>query len=241
MVLEIAVFNYTSAILASRSGADRIELCDNAAEGGTTPSYGVLKMVREEVGLPVFPIIRPRGGDFLYSPGEFEVMKKDISVCRELGFEGVVIGMLKAGGSVDKNRCSELRELAYPMEVTFHRAFDRCIDPYEALEDIIAIGCQRILTSGQMPAAIDNLPLISGLIKQAADRIIIMPGSGVRSNNLDLILQTGAQEIHSSARAAAPSNMIYFNNKMDDPETTVTVDESEIKRMKQILIDTPEY
>lgn len=235
MLLEIAVFNYSSAILASNSGADRIELCDNAAEGGTTQSYGVLKLVRQEIDLPVFPIIRPRGGDFLYTDGEFEVMKKDVSICRELGFEGVVIGILNADGSVDKKRCAQLRELAYPMDVTFHRAFDRCRDPYQAMEDIIDVGCQRILTSGQRPFAIDNLPLIAALIKQGGDRIIIMPGSGVRSNNLELILQTGAEEAHSSARLMVPSTMGYINEKMEDPETVVSVDEAEIVRMKQIL------
>jgi copper homeostasis protein len=235
MLLEIAVFNYSSAILASTSGADRIELCDNAAEGGTTQSYGVLKLVRQEINLPIFPIIRPRGGDFLYSDGEFEVMKKDVSVCREMGFEGVVTGILNADGSIDKKRCNQLRELAYPMDVTFHRAFDRCRDPYQALEDIIDLGFQRILTSGQRPYVIDNLPLIATLIQQANNRIIIMPGSGVRSNNLELILQSGAEEVHSSARLMKQSDMGYINDKMDDQEMVVSVNEAEIIRMKQIL------
>jgi len=236
MLLEIAVFNYSSALLAYHSGADRIELCDNAAEGGTTQSYGVLKMVRQEIELPVFPIIRPRGGDFLYSNGEFEVMKKDVVLCKELGFEGVVFGILNTDGSVDKSRCLQLTELAYPMGVTFHRAFDRCIDPFEAMEDIIEIGFERILTSGLVPVASDNLPLIAELVEKADDRIVIMPGSGVRSSNIKQVLhETGAQEFHSSARITIESQMHFINKQMHDSETVTSADESEIKAMKQIL------
>ncbi|HEY0667288.1 MAG TPA: copper homeostasis protein CutC [Sphingobacteriaceae bacterium] len=236
MLLEIAVFNYASALLAFHSGADRIELCDNAAEGGTTQSYGVLKMVRQEIEIPVYPIIRPRGGDFLYTDGEFEVMKKDVLLCKDLGFEGVVFGILNPDGSVDKVRCMQLTELAYPMEVTFHRAFDRCLDPFEAMEDIIDMGCERILTSGQVPVASGNLPLIAELVKKADDRIVIMPGSGVRSNNIEQIVkETGAREFHSSARITVESHMKFINKRMDDADTSISVNESEIKAMKQIL------
>src|SRR6478735_5805917 len=148
MTLEIAVFNIQSAIMAANAGADRLELRENPYDGGTTPSYGTLKTVREKVSIPVFPIIRPRGGDFLYSDEEYEVMKKDILLCKDLGFEGVVIGMLLPEGSIDINRTAKLVKLAYPLEVTFHRAFDRAKDPLKSLEDIIKCGCQRILTSG---------------------------------------------------------------------------------------------
>lgn len=239
MLLEVAVFNYSSAITAGKSGADRIELCDNAAEGGTTQSYGVLKKVRAELSIPVFPIIRPRGGDFLYSDEEFDVMKKDVSMCKELGFEGIVFGILHADGTVDEERGRQITELAYPMEVTFHRAFDRCNDPFLALEKIIDIGCQRILTSGQMPNAFDSLPLLAALVKQADGRIVIMPGSGVRSNNIVQIRQeTGAEEFHSSARIHIKSQMTFINDRMDkEDETVLSVDEQEIRKMKELLAE----
>jgi copper homeostasis protein len=188
-MLEIAVFNIESALLAVSAGADRLELCENPGEGGTTPSYGTLKIVREKVNIPVFPIIRVRGGDFLYSDDEYAVMKKDIELCKQLGFEGVVIGLLHADGSVDAERTKELVDIAYPMEVTFHRAFDRAADPLAAMETIINCGCHRILTSGQVPNAGDGKELIKQLIEQANDRIIIMPGSGVRSSNIKEIAE----------------------------------------------------
>jgi copper homeostasis protein len=184
---------------------DRLELCENPQEGGTTPSYGTFKIVKEKISIPVFPIIRVRGGDFLYSDDEFAVMKKDVELCKQLGFEGVVIGLLHADGSVDAERTKELAELAYPMEVTFHRAFDRAADPLAAMETIITCGCHRILTSGQVPNAGDGKELIKQLIEQADDRIIIMPGSGVRSSNIKEIADyTGAVELHSSARKIMP-------------------------------------
>jgi copper homeostasis protein len=166
MLLEIAVFNIESAIAAERAGAHRLELCENAGEGGTTPSYGTLKLVKQKVSIPVFPIIRPRGGDFLYTDTEFEVMKQDVQLCKQLGFEGVVIGLLNADGTVDTKRTKQLIDLAYPLEVTFHRAFDRTADPFEAMEQLIAIGCQRILTSGQVPDANNGQELIKQLINE---------------------------------------------------------------------------
>ena len=183
-MLEIAVFNIQSALLAAAAGAHRLELCENPYDGGTTPSYGTLKTVREKISIPVFPIIRPRGGDFLYSDAEYEVICKDVQLCKELGFDGVVIGLLHADGSIDKERTKKLVDLAYPLEVTFHRAFDRAAHPLQALEDIIACGCNRILTSGQVPNAWDGRELIKQLVEKADDRIIIMPGSGVRSSNI---------------------------------------------------------
>ncbi len=236
MILEIAVFNLDAAVLASLSGADRIELCENPGEGGTTPSYGTLQMAREKIGIPVFPIIRPRGGDFLYGEDEYEVIKKDITLCKELGFEGVVTGALNADGSVATAQLRHWVDLAYPMEVTFHRAFDRCRDPLEALEEIIRSGCSRILTSGQLPEAIAGRDLIKQLVQQADDRIIIMPGSGIRSTNLkDLASYTGAKEFHSSARKTAASSMRYLPKNMQEELTTYTVDKEDIRRMKSIL------
>src|ERR1051326_3895835 len=153
--LEIAVFNIQSAILAAQAGADRIELCENPHDGGTTPSYGTLKTVREKINIPVFPIVRPHGGDFLYNDEEFEVMKKDILLIKQLGFEGAAIGLLNQNGTIEIKRTAKLVGLAYPLEITFHRAFDRAAEPLKALEDIIKCGCQRILTSGQVPNAFE--------------------------------------------------------------------------------------
>lgn len=233
MTLEIAVFNIESALIAAKAGADRLELCENPGEGGTTPSYGTLKTVKEKISIPVFPIIRPRGGDFLYNEEEFEVMKKDVALCRDLGFEGVVIGLLREDGSVDTERTRELVSIAYPMEVTFHRAFDRSADPMAALEDIISCGCQRILTSGQVPNAGDALDLLKRLVDKADDRIIILPGSGVRSANARQIADyTGAKELHSSARKSIPSRMKFRNPGMNEELKNTTVDPEEIRLMK---------
>jgi copper homeostasis protein len=237
MLVEIAVFNIESALLAASAGADRLELCENPFEGGTTPSYGTLKIVREKISIPVFPIIRPRGGDFLFSDDEFNVMKKDIELCKQLGFEGVVIGLLHADGTVDAERTKTLVDIAYPMEVTFHRAFDRTADPLIALETLIECGCSRILTSGQVPNAWDGKELIKQLIQKADDRIIILPGSGVRSSNSKALADyTGAVELHSSARKNIPSAMIYSKQSMNEALQTVMVDEHEIREMKKSLI-----
>ena len=177
-VLEIIGFNIESCRIAQAAGAHRIELCDNPSEGGTTASYGFIKAARKALQIELYPIIRPRGGDFLYSDDEFEMMQTDVQLCKEIGCDGVVIGMLNKDGSIDKKRCSKLVSLAYPLGVTFHRAFERCSNPFEALEDIIEIGCERILTSGQQPTASEGADLVNQLIRQADDRIIIMPGSG---------------------------------------------------------------
>jgi copper homeostasis protein len=193
-------------------GADRIELCANLAEGGTTPSYAHIKKCREAFDIALFPIIRPRGGDFLYTKDEFEIMKNDIKLCNELGCEGIVIGLLNMDGTIDMTRTSELIELAYPMDVTFHRAFDRCKDPFIGLEELIEIGCQRILTSGQRPTVNEGVDLIADLNKKANDRIIIMPGSGVRKDNIKMLAEkTGCTEFHSSLRGKAKSPMQFVH------------------------------
>lgn len=236
MILEIAVFNIESALLAATAKADRLELCENPAEGGTTPSYGTLKIVRDKISIPVFPIIRPRGGDFFYTDEEFEVMKKDVLLCKELQFEGIVIGSLTADGNIHKEHTKYLVDAAYPMEVSFHRAFDRAAHPLQALEDIIDCGCSRILTSGQVPDAFNGKGLIKTLIEKAGDRITIMPGSGVRSSNiLELAKFTGAIELHSSARKELPSMMRYQQKTMNEELNTVTVDIAEIQKMKAAL------
>lgn len=232
-ILEIAVFNIDSAITAAEAGADRLELCENPQDGGTTPSYGFMKTVKELISIPIFPIIRPHGGDFLYSDAAFRVMQKDIALAKELGFEGVVLGLLKSDGSIDASRTAQLVEQAYPMEVTFHRAFDRAINPLEALESIIQTGCSRILTSGQQPNALDAKELIQQLMQLASDRIIIMPGSGVRANNIQALANfTGAQELHSSARKLVPSSMEIQVGSMQESLHNCLVDPVEIQQMK---------
>ncbi|MDX2046067.1 MAG: copper homeostasis protein CutC [Chitinophagaceae bacterium] len=231
-VLEVIAFNIESCIIAAQSGAHRIELCDNPADGGTTASFGMIKTAREKTSLQLYPIIRPRGGDFLYSDDEFAIMKRDVNLCKELGCDGVVIGMLNADGAVDKKRTARLVEIAYPLGVTFHRAFDRVNDPYKALEDIIDTGCERILTSGLKPTAAEGIEMIAGLVKQADERIIIMPGSGVRADNIaELAQQTGATEFHTSARKEAESKMMYKNPGMNENLSHVTLDDAEVKRM----------
>ena len=235
-LLEIACFDIASAIKAAAAGADRIELCDNAAEGGTTPSYGTLKKIREIIPIPVFPIIRPRGGDFLYNDEEYETMLYDIQLCNDLGFGGVVFGLLNNKGSIDIKRTEQLVKAAGNLQVTFHRAFDRCNNPFHALEALIYCGCKRILTSGQVPNAYDGKQLIKELIGQAENRIIIMPGSGVRSGNIaELATYTGANELHSSARKMQPSSMLYTKISMQETLDSVSVDKEEIRKMKLAL------
>jgi copper homeostasis protein len=235
-MLEIATFNIPSALQAADAGADRIELCENPLEGGTTPSYGTLKAARENISIPVFPIIRPRGGDFLYSDAEFAAMQYDIRLCRELGFEGVVTGILMPDGNIDVPRMQVLSELAYPMDITFHRAFDRCRDPLQSLEDVITCGCTRILTSGQVPNAFDGRELIRQLVEKADDRIIIMPGSGVRSANIkELKEYTGAKEMHSSARKNLPSSMQFTTAGMQEQLQHTGIDEEEVKAMRKAM------
>lgn len=235
-VLEVIGFNIESCLLAQQAGAHRVELCDGAGEGGTTPSYGFIKAARRVLHIDLYPIIRPRGGDFLYSEDEFEIMKTDIMACRQLGCNGVVTGMLRADGSVDKERCSQLVEIAFPMEVTFHRAFDRTNDPFAALEDIIAIGCERILTSGQKPNAMEGADLIASLVEKADERIVIMPGSGVRSDNIsELSAITKAHEFHTSARININSRMNFTQEGLKEKLQSVSVDMEEVKKIKEIL------
>lgn len=237
-ILEIAVFNIDSALAAAEAGADRLELCENPQDGGTTPSYGFMKTVRELVTIPIFPIIRPHGGDFLYTETAFRVMQKDIALAKELGFEGVVLGLLNPDGTIDAERTARLVELAYPMEVTFHRAFDRCNHPLEALETIIQTGCSRILTSGQQPNAFDARELILQLVQQAQDRIILLPGSGVRACNIKNLAQlTGATEFHSSARKLVHSPMEFQVPTMQESLQNCLVDSEEIRAMKLALVE----
>ncbi|MCX2477573.1 copper homeostasis protein CutC [Pedobacter sp. MC2016-15] len=227
--MEVCANSVTSAIEAQLGGAKRVELCASLTEGGTTPSYSEIVMSKKMLDIEVYPIIRPRGGDFLYSALEFELMKEDVRLCKSLGCEGISTGILTSDGKVDKIRCAELFELASPMKVTFHRAFDMTDNLEEALEDIIALGAVRILTSGGKSSALEGAAVLSKLIEQADGRISIMPGAGVNINNLaEIISITGAKEFHASARLVVSSDMTYRNDALnmgadaDEYSTTLT-------------------
>ncbi|MEP6582842.1 MAG: copper homeostasis protein CutC [Ginsengibacter sp.] len=236
MKLEIIGFNIESCITAQEAGADRIELCSSPLEGGTTPSYGFIKAARHLLEIELYVMIRPRGGDFLYSRADIEMLKTDIEVCKKTGCDGIVLGLLTKEGKVDKERCKHLVSYAYPLGVTFHRAFDRTSNAMQALEDIIDIGCERILTSGLKPKAVDGQELIKELIKQAGERIIIMPGSGITSENIQsLAKNTGAAEFHSSASIPKDTEMQYLNDSMNETMNHMVVNKEEVYKMRKLL------
>lgn len=209
-VLEICAGSVQSVIAAKEGGAARVELCAALEIGGVTPSAGLIAEARKIEGIALNVIIRPRGGDFLYDESEAACMVQDILTCKALGADGVVIGALTADGDIDTTLCRQLIEAAEGMSVTFHRAFDMCRDPQQALEDIIALGCNRVLTSGCAATAEKGIPLLKELVKQANGRISIMPGCGVKSSNAGAIIAaTGACEIHASARKSVGSKMRF--------------------------------
>ncbi len=212
MTCEVVVYNIDSALRAQEGGADRIELCDNPAEGGTTPSFGMIEQVRQNISLDVYVMIRPRGGDFCYSNYEFHIMRRDLSQCQRLSVDGLVFGILTEDGRIDKGRCKELIAKARPLKVTCHRAFDMTRDPFEALEDCIEIGFDRILTSGQQPKAIEGVGLIAELVQKAEGRIAIMAGSGVNEDTVaEIVKTTAVNEIHFSATTFKDSIMQFRN------------------------------
>jgi len=199
MVLEIAVFDLASAFIAENAGADRIELCHDYSSGGVTVSNEVLVSVKERISIPVFPIIRPRSGDFVYTDEEYEQIKSAVLLCKSLGYKGIVTGILNSDHTVNTIQISEIVQMAFPMEVTFHRAFDATAEPEKALEDIINCGCKRILTSGCKNTAAEGIDLLKKLVVLANGRISIMPGGGIRPTNLPDLLKTNATEFHSAA------------------------------------------
>ena len=224
--VEICTNSVTSCLEAQKGGAYRVELCAGIPEGGTTPSYGEIVMARKLLNIKLNVIIRPRGGDFLYSDVEHQTMIHDIEMAEKLGVDGVVIGCLTADGRIDMQRNKELIQAAQGMSVTFHRAFDMCKDPFESLEQIISLGCDRILTSGQQPTAIEGVSLLKELVAKANNRIIIMPGSGINENNIATIAkETNAQEFHFSAREPIDSKMEYRNPDLKMGGTVVSIDE----------------
>ena len=219
ILVEVACNSVNSAIQAQKGGARRIELCGNLLEGGTTPAQSQIELTRENVGIDLNVIIRPRGSDFLYDDLEFESMKRDIRLCGKIGCDGVVIGILDAMGNVDIKRNRELIDLAKEsgLSVTFHRAIDRASNIFVALEDIIDMGCDRILTSGGCVNAYEGRGIIKKLIEQAGERIIIMPGAGVSEDNVsEIVNYTGAKEIHGTFQSLFEGSMIYKNPNFED-------------------------
>ena len=224
---EICANSVASCIAAQEGGANRVELCAGIPEGGTTPSYGMIRSARECISIALNVIIRPRGGDFLYNEEEINEMLYDIKVAKELGADGLVFGCLLPDGSVDKVNMARLMEAAGDTPVTFHRAFDHSSDPMQALEDIIELGCAHILTSGCRPTALEGAGLLAKLVEKAGDRLIIMPGCGVKESNIAEIARlSGAREFHFSAREPVLSGMVFRNPEVamgseDDPYGTV--------------------
>ena len=241
-LLEVCCYSMECALEAQRRGADRIELCAAPQEGGLTPSLGVLKSVREALAIPVHPIIRPRGGDFCYTAGEFAAMLDDVAAVKDLGFPGMVIGVLDADGRVDRARMKKIMAAAGTLAVTFHRAFDMCANPRQASVELAELGVQRILTSGQQSSAEKGISLIRELISQS-DTPIIMAGAGVRAANLPLFLQAGVKEVHTSAGQWLPSPMRFRNPGLSmstdaeaDEYLRYAVNGEAVAEMKNIII-----
>ena len=242
LLLEIAANSLDSALAAQAGGADRIELCVALEVGGLTPSPGLLALVRERLSIPIHALVRPRAGDFAYSAAEHATMLADIAACRAAGCDGVVTGALTPDGGVDVARCRELVAAAQGMGVTFHRAIDVCRDPSQALEDIIALGCGRVLSSGGAPAAPEGADALRALVKQAGDRIVVMPGAGIDADNVAALRRlTGAREFHASAKRALPSAMRHA------PRTALAMeagesrsDEAQVRRLARALRGTSE-
>ncbi|XP_077351066.1 copper homeostasis protein cutC homolog isoform X1 [Festucalex cinctus] len=245
-LLEVCVDSVESAVNAERGGAGRLELCCSLMEGGLTPSLGLLQIVKRCVKIPVYVMIRPRGGDFLYSDWEVEVMRKDMEVMKSHGADGFVLGALTEDGRVDAELCMEFLAAARPLPVTFHRAFDMVHDAAVALETLVSLGFQRVLTSGCDSSALEGLPLIKRLIEQAKGRITIMPGGGITERNLQRILEgSGAQEFHCSARSNRDSAMKFRNScvtmgaSLTAPEYSLKVaDVSKVRTFNAIAKNT---
>lgn len=205
MEIEICCGSIQSAANAKAGGAVRIELCQGLVEGGTTPSPATINYAVKELGLQVFVLVRPRGGDFCYNELEIKTMEEDVEFCKQAGVAGIVVGFLHPDGTIDTELTSRFVKLAAPLPVTFHRAFDRCTDPLNALEQVIDCGCARILTSGCKPTAMEGADVLQQLVKQADGRIKILAGSGVTPENAaELRHKTGAPEIHGSCKITRP-------------------------------------
>jgi len=239
MLLEVPVFDINDALIAQSAGAHRIELCASLADGGITPSYGMILQARELLAIPFYVMIRARGGDFTYSDEEIRIMLRDLEFCRKQSIQGIVTGVLTKDGNVNKTVCIELVKAAGDMQLTFHRAFDRTANPFEALEDIIECGFHRILTSGQKETAPEGAELIAELNRQATGRIIIMPGSGVNETNLNELHATcKCSEYHSSAKVKIKD---YLASPLSSDNTEKwTVGPEKIKNMLVVLSNIAE-
>lgn len=209
MLVEVCAYSLESCLTAQQAGAGRIELCGGLAEGGTTPSAGLIQLARQHLTIPLYVMIRPRGGDFLYSETELAVMKANIQLAKAFGADGIVLGILKADGTIDEAQTRTLIDLANPLPVTFHRAFDMTRDPLEALEAVIRTGAARILTSGQQQTAEAGLATLRQVAKQAAGRIEIMAGAGVNAQSAKQLIEAGVDALHLSGSAKEDSRMIY--------------------------------
>jgi copper homeostasis protein len=214
-LVEVCVDSVASAVAAQRGGAARVELCGSLIEGGITPSAGLIEITRAAVSVDLHVMIRPRAGDFCYDPDEFETMRRDIALAKRLGANGVVLGILDTDGNVDVARTRQLADLARPLAVTFHRAFDMTADLFRALDDVCVAGVDRVLTSGGEPTSLQGQETILQLVKRAQGRIVIMPGSGIKPENArSLIDHTGATEVHVGLRSALPSPMLHRNPRI---------------------------
>jgi copper homeostasis protein len=240
MNIEICIDSVESAIAAERGGAQRVELCSDLVEGGITPGAGLIATVRRHAAISLFVMIRPRGGDFCYSDLEFEVMQEEIRNAQRLGADGIVLGLLDLQACVDVSRTRQLVELASPLPVTFHRAIDMTPDMNAALEDVIATGATRILTSGGAPNVVRGMSQIAHMIEAAKGRIGVVPGGGLSSENIQTVAQaTGATEFHSSVRTAFPSPVQFrkqgltMGNLPDREYKRFTVCEERVRALVQ--------
>lgn len=235
--LEICTNSVQSVINAEEAGAHRVELCENLWEGGTTPSAASIKLAKEKTAIELFILIRPRGGDFVYSDLEFETIKEDIRIAKELGADGIVSGALLPNGAVDKKRTTALVKLSNPLPFTFHRAFDVTPEPMKALEDIIECGAIRILTSGQQNSAIEGVNFLENLQVKAKGRISIMPGGGINDSSINQLLSTKCTEFHMSGKSPVQgygnNSGLKMNGSEDIPENVIYT--SDVDKIKKVI------
>lgn len=245
MTIEVCAYSLNSCLTAQKAGAGRIELCGGLAEGGTTPSAGLIQLARQHLAIPLYVMIRPRGGDFLYSETELTVMKADIKLAKSLGADGLVLGVLNPDGTVDEATTTALVDLASPLPVTFHRAFDMTRDPLEALEAVIRTGAIRILTSGQQPTAERGLSVLRQLAEKAAGRIEIMAGAGVNASNASLLIAAGVDSLHLSGSQSENSLMVFRQPAVSMASSVpgeyehVEADEEKIRAVRSCLGQKP--
>ncbi|MEO9483661.1 MAG: copper homeostasis protein CutC [Ekhidna sp.] len=240
--IEICANSVQSAINAEKGGASRVELCDNLWEGGTTPSHATILLAKRKLTIPVYVLVRPRGGDFIYSDLEFEIMKQDIVSAKAAGVDGIVSGVLLSNGGIDIERTRELVTLTAPLPFTFHRAFDHVENVASGIEDLVQIGVTRVLTSGQRECAIDGRENLKKMLHQAAGRIVILPGGGINKHNIDQLFEIGCREFHFSAKSlvkgqALKTDKIPMNGSLDIPEDAILMTDSKIVKEIKARLD----